>query len=29
VQESLREYQTKLNEMMRNVAGKGQQPPKG
>jgi len=29
VQESLREYQTKLNEMMRNAAGKGQQPPKG
>jgi len=29
VQESLREYQTKLNEMMRNAAGQGRQPPKG
>jgi len=28
VQESLREYQTKLNEMMRNAAGQGRQPPK-
>jgi len=29
VQESLREYQTKLNEMMRNAASQGRQPPKG
>ena len=28
VQESLREYETKLNEMMRNASNQGQQPPK-